>query len=149
MTNIVFISGGLLGVDMSRLLIAEDDSALRMILKKGLIKKGYDPIICPNGKEALEVLKKDQNFDLILTDMMMPKMDGRELIENIRSNDNLKNIPVIIMSGVVSIKEISDLLKTGASAFIPKPIKINDLDNEIKEVVGLTDWGVNLNNSQK
>lgn len=134
---------------MTRLLIAEDDSALRMLLKKGLTKKGYDPIMCPNGKEAWEVLQKDSNFDVIVTDMMMPEMDGREFIENIRADDNYKAIPVIIMSGVVSIKEISDLLETGASAFIPKPIKMNSLHEEIQEVVGLPEWCVTMKSTKK
>ncbi len=132
-----------------RLLIAEDDSALRLILKKKLLKDGYEPIFCPDGQEAWEVLKQDANFDLILTDMMMPNMDGRELIKLIREDDLLQKIPVIIMSGVVTVKEISDLLETGASAFIAKPIKTSELHTEIQEVIGLPEWGVSLKTKQK
>jgi len=134
---------------MMRLLIAEDDSALRLILKKKLLKDGYEPIFCPDGQEAWEVLKQDANFDLILTDMMMPNMDGRELIKLIREDDLLQKIPVIIMSGVVTVKEISDLLETGASAFIAKPIKTSELHTEIQEVIGLPEWGVSLKTKQK
>ena len=134
---------------MTRLLIAEDDSALRTLLKKGLTKKGYETVICDDGKDAWTTLQEKPPFDVIITDMMMPHMDGREFIENIRSNDGYKNIPVIIMSGVVSIKEISDLLETGASAFIPKPIKMNSLHEEIQEMLGLPSCYVTLKSKKK
>lgn len=134
---------------MARVLIAEDDSALRLILQKNLTKKGYEPVLCADGLAAWQLLERDSGFDIIITDMMMPKMDGRELIQKIRTSAECSHIPIIVMSGVVTTKEIADLLDTGASAFIAKPIKASDLQSEIEEVMGLPEWGVSLKATQK
>ena len=79
----------------------------------------------------------NQDIDLLITDFSMPEMDGRRLIQRIRNSSNLKQIPIIIVSGVVGPKEIADVLEAGATAFLPKPLKVKDIKEYINRYLKL------------
>ena len=110
---------------MARILIAEDDPIGRKVCYSLVEKMGHIPLASPDGKHAYQTLISDNCIDLLITDIMMPEMDGRALIKTIRGNSNLAKLPVIIMSAVVGLSEIEDLLKLGADLFLPKPIDCN------------------------
>ena len=107
---------------MARILIAEDDMFSRKVCYKLIDKMGHIPICSPDGKHAYQTLLSDNNIDLLITDIMMPEMDGRALIKTLRGNSELSKLPIIIMSAVVSMADISDLIRLGADYFLPKPI---------------------------
>ena len=117
---------------MRKVLIAEDDVVSRRILVSCVRKMGDFPIEASNGKRAWGVLSDNQDIDLLITDMMMPDMSGEELITIVRGTERLLSLPIILVSGVVGPKEIAHLLKLGASRFIPKPIKVSDLEQAIE-----------------
>ena len=111
---------------MAKILIAEDDRVSQK-LAAGLVEnEGHAAFISPNGRHAYEALKAN-SFDLLLTDIMMPEMDGRQLILALRGDAALRRMPVIIMSAVVGVGEIAELLKTGATFFLAKPLSAEDL----------------------
>lgn len=107
---------------MARILIAEDDMFSRKVCYKLLEKMGHTPICSPDGKHAYQALLADNSIDLLITDIMMPEMDGRTLIKTLRGQSNLSKLPIIIMSAVVSMADISGLIRLGADYFLPKPI---------------------------
>lgn len=106
--------------DSFKVLVVEDEEILRHSLKLILNNAGLNVIISENGNEALEILQND-HVDLIITDMMMPGMYGTELISRIKQNKKLKNIPIIIQSGVDDSLELKKTLEMGIEYYITKP----------------------------
>ena len=112
---------------IKKVLIAEDDEVTRRVLSKTIEDEGLCCIVSTNGKRAIEILQDNPDISLLITDMVMPEMGGEELIQSIRDDKRLSTLPIIIISGIVSIKEIEHLLKLGGSRFLPKPIDTADL----------------------
>jgi CheY-like chemotaxis protein len=117
---------------MAKILIAEDDPITQVMVLKIVEKMGHIAFISPNGKHAYDALNAQNSFSLLITDIMMPEMDGRQLIQTLRGTSEFKELPIIIMSAVVGIKEISDLLELGATYFQPKPLDLKDLKVNIR-----------------
>jgi len=107
---------------MAKILIAEDDTISQKLAKKIAEKAGHSAFISPNGRHAFETLKSNKDFGLLITDFVMPEMDGRELVIAIRNDLKYQKLPIIIMSAYITVKEISDLLEKGATAFQAKPL---------------------------
>lgn len=120
---------------MARILIAEDDPSAQVVVSKFVEKLGHIPVVSPDGKHAYETLQATNDFDLLVTDVMMPKMDGRELIRIIRNNPVFEKLPVIIISAVIGINDISDLLEEGATFFLSKPLNREDFEEYVKRCI--------------
>ncbi|MDD4732823.1 MAG: response regulator [Desulfovibrio sp.] len=116
---------------MKRILIAEDDRISQRLTKTVVESLGYTAFVSPNGQHAYEALKAENEFDLLVTDIMMPVMDGRRLIQNLREDPELCGLPVIIMSAVVGIADIASLLRLGATRFLAKPLVQEELEESI------------------
>ena len=127
---------------MPKILIVEDDYGTRQILGNALEPLEFQLFFSSDGIHALDILRCNPGFDLIITDISMPVLDGRQLIGTLAKEESLASIPVIIMSGIVSAKEIADLLEQGAAKFLPKPPKAEILRDEVLsclEMVGALD----------
>ena len=109
---------------MFKILIAEDDFKLCQLFERVLIKNGYYTKGVSNGKEALELLGNEY-FDLLITDIMMPVMDGYELIENIRDSGN--NMPILIVTAKNEFDDLKMGFISGTDDFMVKPININEM----------------------
>lgn len=116
---------------MARVLIVEDDPTSRKMIVKMVEKLGHTVFASPNGKHAYECLTSDNGIKLLITDVVMPEMDGKALVKLVRSNRSLNALPIIMMSAVIGVEEISGLLEMGATFFVQKPFQLN----EIKEYV--------------
>ena len=119
------------------ILLVEDDEADILILKRALKKcEITNPLyVTNNGEEALEFLTHKNKYSdtksaprpgLILLDINMPRMDGRELLEKIKNNLSLRSIPTIILTTSKSENDIENMYKLGANSYIPKPINFKD-----------------------
>ena len=117
----------------SRLLIAEDNDEVRTYMKNGLSKM-FDILLAKNGEEALQMLKENEP-DLVVTDMMMPVMDGRKLCMHIKQNISTSHIPVIMLSAKTDSKDELDALKAGADDFITKPFSMPVLVAKIRNIL--------------
>ena len=106
-------------IDGLRILLAEDDAMLRMLTEKSLGKRGAKVLSCHNGEQALATFNKEP-FDLVLSDLMMPLMDGHELTKAIRATGS--TVPIIGVTAAVIGEETDNWLKDGANDFIAKPI---------------------------
>jgi len=114
---------------MKKILIAEDDKLSRQLLAESLERSGYTAIQCSNGRRAWETLSDNHDIVLLVTDMAMPDMDGRQLVQAIRGNQKFASLPVILISGVVGLSDVASLLELGSTRFLPKPVTLNDLED--------------------
>ncbi len=120
---------------MPRILAVDDEIICLEIIGLSLKRLGYDIIPVSSGKEALEILNSDAGgFDLILLDMVMPKMNGGEFLERARQIDNAKYIPVILQTGIYDCTSFITC-KDDFLFFLPKPYKKEDLINFIEKVL--------------
>jgi len=80
------------------ILLVEDNAGVRTILKTGLELNGYSVQTAINGKIGIETLQREKDYNLILLDLMMPVMNGREFLVEVNKHNNLKDIPIIVMT---------------------------------------------------
>ena len=112
-----------------KILIVEDEAGIVQFLKQGLEEEGYEISTALDGFLGFELFKKE-NFDLILLDWMLPKMNGLELCKAIRIKD--KTIPIIFLTAKDTIQETIEGLKAGANDYIKKPFSFDELLERIK-----------------
>lgn len=109
---------------MMKLLIAEDDRELRQLFSHVLISNGYAVTGVSNGQEALEAL--DANYyDLIISDIMMPVLDGYELVRQLRSVGN--NIPIMMITARDAFDDMRQGFLSGTDDYMVKPINVNEM----------------------
>ncbi len=101
---------------------------------------GYDIEVATDGMQALKILKKNNNFDIVLLDVMMPKMDGWQTLKAIRTDNKLKHLSVIMLTAVnEESKQISGL-RAGADDYITKPFILPNLLARIEALLRRTKW---------
>lgn len=123
------------GPGLIRLLHVEDDPDIREIAHMALSLSGdFDILQCPSGKDALE---KAEDFapDIVLLDMMMPGMTGRETLEKMRTLPAVQSVPAIFMTARARLDEVDELRKIGAAEVISKPFDPLTLADQIKAVI--------------
>jgi DNA-binding response OmpR family regulator len=104
-----------------RILTIDDQDEDLEIMNHILHKQNYETVSAANGIEALEILEKDQNFDVILLDRMMPKMDGITFLRRIKENAELHNLPVIMQTAADEDKQVMEGIDAGVYWYITKP----------------------------
>lgn len=109
------------------ILIVDDDIRNIYALSSALTTKGASIVTAFNGIEALEVLNKNSNIDIVLMDIMMPEMDGFEATRKIRENPKWKNLPIIALTAKAMKGDREEILNAGASDYQSKPIDIQQL----------------------
>jgi ligand-binding sensor domain-containing protein/signal transduction histidine kinase/DNA-binding response OmpR family regulator len=117
-----------------KLLVVEDNPSLLNFLVDSFREKKYGVYAASNGKEAVEILA-EQPVDIVLTDVMMPEMDGLELCKYIKSNINVRQIPVVLLTAKSDPETEMDGLEIGADAFVVKPFKFKHLDLVVKNLL--------------
>jgi DNA-binding response OmpR family regulator len=116
-----------------KILLAEDNSILLLLLKHQLQKEGYKLLIAVNGMEAIDLIE-EHNPDLILTDIMMPFISGLEVISHVRNKLNLKT-PIIVFSSAGQEEMVLKAFEMGATDFMSKPLSPNELVIRIKKLL--------------
>ena len=103
------------------LLIVDDNEDNRYTLTRRLKREGYENLTTANdGKEALELLKS-KKFDLMLLDIMMPELDGYQVLEHLKADADLRYLPVIMISAVGEVESVVRCIELGAEDYLPKP----------------------------
>ena len=102
-----------------KVLVAEDTKFFQEVEKKYLESAGCVVRVVENGKEAYKLLE-EESFDLLVSDLLMPEMNGLELIKRVRTNPKLRNIPAIAVSSMMSQSYIQQSLEYGYDAFVNK-----------------------------
>lgn len=120
-------------------LVVDDDQDVLSTLAEILTELRLQPIIAENGLDALDVLKT-RSIDLMITDLMMPKMNGFELI--LRTRQLNVNIPIAVISGHGEVRNVVNALSQGAYNFITKPFTIREIENIVKRGLRLREFSL-------
>jgi len=116
-------------------LVADDDVHMRNLIALRLEVEGYLIVTADDGEDALQKIRKNPP-DLLIMDLMMPKINGYEACRMIRFDDHLAQLPIIILSALNTEEERNRAIEAGADAVFVKPFDLNLLKVKIKEIVG-------------
>ena len=109
-----------LSIPAGPLLVVDDNSMNRIMLSRYITKLGYQATLVENGRQALEKLQGEP-FDLVLLDVEMPEMDGYQVLEQLKADPRLRDIPVIMISAVEELESVVTCIELGAQDYLPKP----------------------------
>jgi len=119
-----------------KILLVDDDKEITETLKPRLTREGYDVVVAYDGEEALLKVKAD-NPDIILLDLMMPKMNGFEVLKEIRTNYNDRWRPVIIISASIDLESVKKGYDMEADHYLTKPCTLDNLLRGIRTMISL------------
>lgn len=106
------------------ILVVDDNELNRDLLRRNLETEGYHVVVAENGAKALE-LASVERFDLVLLDLMMPEMDGFTVLERLKANPLLRDVPVVVVSALNEPEHVTRCVKLGAADYIVKPINMS------------------------
>jgi CheY-like chemotaxis protein len=106
--------------DQGPLLIVDDNEINRDVLARHLGRQGYTTAVAENGRQALEMIRM-QKFSLLLLDVMMPEMNGYQVLRHLKTDPRLRDIPVIMISALDEIESVVRCIEMGAEDYLPKP----------------------------
>jgi DNA-binding response OmpR family regulator len=117
-----------------KILVVDDEPPLRELV---IVTLGdtYDCDEAADGDAALEQLRR-QRYDMVMLDVMMPGRSGIDVLREMRSDEALRDVPVIVMSAWQSSEDIDAALAAGANGFLPKPFRVEELDLTVRTVMG-------------
>lgn len=121
---------------MPTILVSDDDLTTLTVIERSLSRQGYSVIRSSNGLRTWQILEDNPHIDLVISDVIMPDLDGRDFVAKVRRDHRFANLPVVMISGIVSLREINDLLLHGASRFIPKPVPHSELMHTLEVLLG-------------
>jgi CheY-like chemotaxis protein len=119
----------------AQVLVADDDPAILRLVKVIVEKEGYTVISARDGKEAYKLLQTGEKFAAAIFDVVMPYIQGTELVRYMQSEKRLMKIPVIVMTAEQNPRLSSDSFAAGAVAFLPKPFTTSQLQMMLRMVV--------------
>jgi len=121
------------------ILIVDDFSAMRQIIRNLLHELGFDNTSeADNGQTALPMLKAG-NFDFLVTDWSMPDMDGLTLLKTVRADEQLRDLPVLMVTAEAKREQIVDAAEAGVNAYIVKPFTAATLKDKIDKIFRQTE----------
>lgn len=118
---------------MAKILIIEDDPLMLRMYEKVFKYEGYEVVLVNNGKEGVGLAKTNKP-DLVVLDLMMPEMDGLQVLELLRKEDSTKSIPVVVLTNLVNDSVMNTALSLGAKGYLVKSEISNDkIVEEVKK----------------
>lgn len=111
--------------DKTRVLVADDEERIRILLEANLEAAGYEVVLSPTGTDALSRLEQEK-FDAVITDMNMPGANGIEVIKRVRQHYG-RSVPVIVITAYGSVQNAVEAMKQGATDYLEKPFDMGDL----------------------
>lgn len=118
-----------------QILVADDDPAILRLVKVIVEKEGFTVISARDGKEAYKLLQSNDNFTAAIFDVVMPYIQGTELVRYMQSEKRLTKIPVIMMTAEQNPRLSSESFAAGAVAFLPKPFTTSQLQTMLRMFV--------------
>ena len=118
---------------MVKILVIDDDKAMRDVLFDMLSLDGYEVILADDGNLGIERFRNDSP-DLVITDILMPKMDGLEVVELLKSEQ--PDVPVIVASGTTDLNLIEEAVHQHANRILKKPFEVDQLLDSVAELLG-------------
>jgi two-component system sensor histidine kinase/response regulator len=118
-----------------RILVIDDMTTHLLLLQTILEEEGYKVITIDNGEDALRIIKEDNRLDAILLDIMMPDIDGFDILDQLKTDNGKSKIPIIIVSAKTDTKSIKKAIEKGAYDYITKPLNIQDIRNKVNSAL--------------
>lgn len=119
------------------IITVDDSSTMRRIIKNTLTKLGFTNVLeAANGVEGLDVLAKN-NVDMIITDWNMPEMDGLTFVKTIRSKEEFKDTPILMVTTEAAKEDILTALRSGVNNYVVKPFTPDTLQEKVNKLLGL------------
>ena len=116
---------------MSKILFVEDEPNLQKTISEVLVQEGYKVFAAGDGEEGLKIAKQEKP-NLILLDLILPKKDGFEVLKELKADNDLKDIPVIVLTNLEGVGDVEKALTLGATTYL---VKANyDLEDVLKTV---------------
>lgn len=115
-------------------LVVDDEPTARTMLRLILVRAGFEVLEAQDGTEALEEVRR-QMPDLMILDIMMPGIDGFEVCEILRSQDDTAELPIIMLSARADAESVNRGLMLGATKYLTKPVMPNELTHHVREVL--------------
>jgi DNA-binding NtrC family response regulator len=116
-------------------LIVDDDPDVLSMLERLLQKLDYIPYVAPNGQKALQIIDEDK-IDVIVSDLVMPEMDGIELLKRVKSRND--DIPFVMITGHPTIETAVEAIKKGAYDYLTKPFQVEEVQIKIDRALEKT-----------
>lgn len=119
-----------------RILVADDDPVVRHLVASAVRQAGYIPVAVADGREAYRILRDDAGFSAAVFDMVMPHIEGIDIIRHMRTEKRLMRIPVIMMTSESALRLMKDSFAAGATIFLPKPFTVAQLQSSLSLLLG-------------
>lgn len=114
-----------------KILVVDDEEFILSLLRNGLTEQGFEVVTAKNGFEAILVVEEEKP-NLVITDIMMPRLTGLEFLKALKNNALTRKIPVILISALDEAQMVQEGLSMGAVDFITKPFKINEIVGKLR-----------------
>ncbi len=120
---------------IKKILVIDDDLDIQKLVSVRLTSSGYSVITAADGKTGLEKARSE-GPDLILLDVMLPDIDGYKVCTELKNDDDLKKIPIVMLTSLSQLGDIKSGIGSGANAYVAKPFRPEDLLETIKNIIG-------------
>ena len=122
---------------MAKILIVEDDTVLQQALSEYLTAEKFEVVLAADGETGVQTALSEKP-DLILLDIILPKKDGYEVLQEIKSNEATKDIPIVLLTNLGSISDVEKALEMGATTYLVKAdYKLEEVTSKVKEILGI------------
>lgn len=119
---------------MATILVIEDDEIMRKVIDTVLKNNGFDVILATDGKEAFDKIRTE-NYDVVLTDIMLPFANGLEIINKIRNESLKKDVGILVVSSMGNEDSVMEAFNLGANDYVRKPIMMGELVIRVKKLL--------------
>ncbi len=121
--------------DRPRVVVAEDNDELLRLVQRRLGRRGYEILPARDGREALEMIRREKP-DAVVLDWVMPEMQGSDVCQAIKEDDELAGIPVLMLTARASDSDIAGAFEHGADDYLTKPFDVEELDQRLRQLLG-------------
>ncbi len=120
---------------MTNILCMDNSDTIRKIVQDCVLDLGFNFYEAENGKEGLEKIKEISDLRMVILDWNMPVMSGRETLVNLRENDKLNDVIVLVLIKIENKDQVMEAVNLGATNYMLKPFSVNNLQNKIEELI--------------
>jgi len=122
--------------DTPKIMLIDDSTTNNILYSSIFTDEGYDVVICDNSKNALKMIIEEKP-SLIILDLMMPGIDGFELMKKIKQDSNLASIPIVMVTAKLSKESEEKAKNMGVQAYLNKPVGINEIVDVVKNILNV------------